>query len=101
MSLTAWDVIGYDGPAHIRIAGGRTLYETAFFYDNGRTHNVRLARLDTKDGLRQVNRYVDPDTEVELVQPCDCMTEPDPYDDRFECVLTHSSSCPLHPEHES
>lgn len=67
-TLTAWDVIGHDGDEYIRIVGGRTLYETAIFYDNMPGERVKLARLDTTDGLHQVNRYVDADTPVELVR---------------------------------
>ena len=68
--LTAHDLIGYDGDDHIRIVGGRALYESVMVpfdgYDGG---NVRLARIVADDrGLRQINRYVDPDTPVELVK---------------------------------
>jgi hypothetical protein len=66
--VTAWDLIGYDGDASIRIVGGRALYETAIFYDGTRQQFVKLARLEARaDGLAQVNRYVAPDTPVELV----------------------------------
>lgn len=67
--LTAWDAIGYDGDGYLRIVGGRTLYEAATFYDNTPGDRVKLSRLDTtSDGLlRQVNRYVDPDTLLEEV----------------------------------
>jgi hypothetical protein len=72
-NLTAFDLIGYDGEQWIRIVGGRTLYESVM---SGRSYeggNVRLARIEPvtdADGcprLRQINRYVDPDTPVELV----------------------------------
>lgn len=78
--MVAWDAIGRVPPTHrLRIVGGRALYEDAAFNDEtGRTH-VRLARLDTDEfGLQQVNRYVDPDTPVELVRD-DGYVEPDPF----------------------
>lgn len=62
---TAWDFIGYDGDYYLRLVGGRAKYETAIFYDDTRGEKVKLARLD--GSLRQVNRYVDPDTPVEVV----------------------------------
>lgn len=69
-SLTAHDLIGYDGDQYIRIVGGRALYETVLVLDGyDGTGSVRLARLDVGPlGLRQVNRYVHPDTPVELVR---------------------------------
>ena len=68
-SLIAHDLIGYDGDQYIRIVGGRTLYETVLVLDGYLDGNVRLCRIDTKHGLRQINRYVDPHTPVELVDP--------------------------------
>lgn len=67
-TYTAWDLIGYDGDLWLRIVGGRTLYEAAVFNDTTHGHRVRLDRLDTKNGLRVVNRYVDPDTPIRLVR---------------------------------
>lgn len=73
MTLTAWDLIGFPRTAGedqlwIRVQGGRALYEAASFDDSGRATRVRLSRLDvTPDGLHQVDRYVDPDTVVEVV----------------------------------
>lgn len=69
----AWDLIGFDGnwegeTASVRVKGGRTLYEAVMFIDGGRATKPRLARLEaTADGIRQVNRYVDPDTVCEIV----------------------------------
>jgi len=69
-SFTAWDAIGYDGDGYLRVVGGRTLYETAIFYDHTHGQMVKLVRLDTTDGrLRQINRYVSPDTPLEVVYP--------------------------------
>jgi hypothetical protein len=92
MTLTAWDLIGFDGtsrtlpenttrdpyaedaaryggpldePVAVRVVGGRALYESVG-NDGGRL--VRLARLDTTDGLHPVVRYVDPDTTMEVVK---------------------------------
>jgi hypothetical protein len=90
---TAWDLIGFDGtlasydidnplveearasgtlggPAHdstysVRVKGGRTLYEAV---SNNGGYKVCLARLDTSEGLRAVTRYVDADTELEVVK---------------------------------
>lgn len=62
----AWDLIGYDGPHSLRIVGGRTLYEAAIYYDDTPGDRVKLVRID--GGLRQVNRYVDPDTLIEIIQ---------------------------------
>lgn len=66
--MTAWDLIGYDGPDFVRIKGGRALYEAVMYLDNTPGEQVKLARLDaTADGLREISRYVDPDTELEIV----------------------------------
>ena len=66
--MIAFDLIGYDGPDYIRVVGGRTLYESVHVNDGYSDGSVRLVRLDTTRGLRQINRYVDPDTLVEFVQ---------------------------------
>lgn len=81
-TATAWDLIGFDGnwpmdhdpygdepepvSASVRLAGGRALYEAVMIRDGGNA--VRLARLDVDSrGLRQVNRYVRWDDELEVV----------------------------------
>lgn len=66
---TAWDFIGFDGTGgHVRIVGGRTLYEAVDYNDSRGGKLVRLARLEVEAwGLHQVNRYVDPDTPLEFV----------------------------------
>jgi hypothetical protein len=67
--MTAWEMIGYDGPDWIRVVGGRALYEAAIYYDDTPGECVKLARLDaTPTGIRQVSRYVHPDTPVEIVK---------------------------------
>jgi hypothetical protein len=65
--LVAHDLIGYDGDSYIRIKGGRALYETVMVSDGYTEGFVRLVRIDTTNGIHQINRYVDPDTLVELV----------------------------------
>jgi hypothetical protein len=72
----AWDYIGFDGRldendlriGHVRIVGGRALYEAVIYYDETPGDNVKLVRL-VADGvaIRQVERYVDPDTPLEFV----------------------------------
>jgi hypothetical protein len=69
--VPAWDLIGFGGTAGGRTAsvvtvGGRGVrYEAV---DGGEAANVRLARLEvTPDGIRQVNRWVDPDALVMVV----------------------------------
>jgi hypothetical protein len=66
---TAWDFIGYDGPAYLRIVGGSAKYEAAMYLDNTPGDRVKLARLEARgDGtLREISRYVDPDTLLEVV----------------------------------
>lgn len=80
----AWDLIGFDGgtadkPAHVRIRGGRALYEAVIFYDGTRQEKVKLSRLEaTPDGIRQVDRRVDPDTEMEILFDDGKVWEPTP-----------------------
>lgn len=58
---TAWEAIGWDdGP--FRIKGGRTVYEAVMYNCENDGRLVKLARLDTKDGIREIKRYVEPDT---------------------------------------
>ena len=71
--VLAWELIDYDGPLYIRIVGGRTLYDSVMIRDGWDGGNVRLVRLQPVfddqgfPRIRQINRYVDPDTPVELV----------------------------------
>jgi len=68
--MQAWDLLTpmnmnkIDNTHLVRIVGGRTLYESA---RNTRNDRVCLSRLET-DPLRQINRYIDWDTPVELVE---------------------------------
>ena len=65
---TAFDLIGYYGDQYIRIVGGRALYETVAARDGYWDGPVMLQRLDVRpDGLHTVCRWVDPLTQVELV----------------------------------
>lgn len=59
----AYELIGHEGK--FRLPGGRTTY-TAVMYDTGtaRSDRPRLARLETKGGLHQVNRWVDWDQPI-------------------------------------
>jgi hypothetical protein len=72
--MRAWDLIGFDGrDGSVRIKGGRALYESVDYNDTTPGEQVRLSRLDQvkcDDGrwrLRQVDRYVAPDTILEVV----------------------------------
>lgn len=66
-ATTAWNLIGWDDGL-LRIKGGRAVYEAVIFYEDTRGDCVKLARLEaTSDGIRQVSRYIDPDTELEPV----------------------------------
>lgn len=68
--VRAWDLIGHDGS--FRLAGGRTIYEAVMYNEaTARSTRVRLVRLDTGGGLHQVNRWVDPDTPVEVLEDFD------------------------------
>lgn len=70
-TTTAWALIGFDGRdgESVRVVGGRALYESVAFNDWSRGEMVQLRRLDVKpEGLREVVRYVDPDTLLEVVR---------------------------------
>lgn len=70
LTATAWELIGFDGAdgESVRVAGGRALYEAVVFNDATPGEMVRLDRLEVSaGGLRVVNRYVDPDTLLEVV----------------------------------
>ena len=68
---TAWELIGFDsdGGHRVRIRGGRAVYDAVVYYDDTPGEQVKLARLETSDGrgIYQVNRWVHPDTELEIV----------------------------------
>jgi hypothetical protein len=65
----AWDLIGEEG--QFRLIGGRSTYEAVMYNDaTAKSNKVRLAKLVAdphRYGIRQVNRYVDPDTLVEVL----------------------------------
>jgi hypothetical protein len=68
--LTDWDGPANwpDAPASVRIKDGRTLYEAVDYNDHTPGDKVRLARVTvTADGIRQINRWVDADTTLEVV----------------------------------
>jgi len=66
--VIAWDLIGELGA--FRLPGGHTVYESVLYScETARSNKVRLARLTSKDGyLHQINRYVDPDQIVEVLE---------------------------------
>jgi len=69
--VPAWDLIGHEGK--FRLVGGHRIYE-GVMYDlrTARSNRVRLAYLVADErGLRQINRYVDPDTPVEVIEDFD------------------------------
>ena len=55
----AWWMIGWDD-GKFRIVGERAMYEAVMYKDGG--DKIKLARLDTAVGLKEVSRYVDPNT---------------------------------------
>ncbi len=65
--MTAWELIGFDGL--VRIKGGRAVYDAVTYYDDTPGEMVKLSRLETSDekGIYQVNRWVRPETELEIV----------------------------------
>jgi len=65
----AWDFIGFDHDSYwLRIVGGRARYEAAIYYDDTPGDHVKLVRLDTSTGgIRQIERWVSPDTPLEVV----------------------------------
>ena len=62
----AYELIGQEG--QFRLPGGRAVYEGVMYDDaTARSNRVRLARLDTRNGLHQVNRWVDWDQPIEVI----------------------------------
>lgn len=67
---TAWESIGFDD-GNFRIKGGRAIYEAVMYNCVNDAANVKLARLDTTGNrLREVSRYVHPDTVLEFDSEC-------------------------------
>jgi hypothetical protein len=68
-TATAWELIGLvPDNARVRIQGGRALYDEVIFWDDTPGEKVLLARLDVgARGLKQVNRYVEHNTVLEIV----------------------------------
>ena len=70
--VKAWDAVGHDGT--LRIKGGTAIYDAVdHFCDRQRTNRVRLARLGEYEGtnafgIHQTNRWVEPDTILEILQ---------------------------------
>jgi hypothetical protein len=66
--VPACELVGREGT--FRLPAGRATYE-AVMYDCGRARSdrIRLARIETRDGgLYQVNRYVDWEQPIEVLQ---------------------------------
>jgi hypothetical protein len=73
MSTTkrACELIGHEGT--FKLPGGHATYE-AVMYNEARTdsYRPRLARLEaTPEGIHQVNRYVDWDQPIEVIEDLD------------------------------
>lgn len=64
----AWDAIGWDD-GNFRIKGGRTTYNAVIYNCETGGRMVKLSKLVAgPHGLQQVNRYVDPDTQLEFLE---------------------------------
>lgn len=74
-TATAWESIGFD-EGKFRIKGGRALYEAVMYNCVNNARMVKLARLkicapNHPGGIptvREVSRYVEPDTILEFVE---------------------------------
>lgn len=72
-TATAWESIGFD-EGKFRIKGGRALYEAVMYNCANSAQLVKLARLDVvrvgnQNRIKEVSRYVKPDTILEFVEP--------------------------------
>lgn len=73
-TATAWDSIGFDD-GRFRVRGGRTKYEAVTYNCATGGRMVKLSRLKILprqedrlfSGLREVVRYVEPDTVLEFL----------------------------------
>lgn len=64
----AWDLIGAAGTFRLWPNGNAT-YEQVDFHDSTPGTQVKLSRLVAEDaGLRCVERYVDPDTLIQVME---------------------------------
>jgi len=66
-TATAWQSIGWD-EGKFRIRGGRVKYEAVMYNCANRGRLVKLARIDVlpEGKVKEVSRYVDPDTVLEF-----------------------------------
>lgn len=65
MRKTAWEMIGWDNGL-FRIVGGRATYEAVMYNCATGGRLVKLAKLvPVKGGIREVSRYVEPETMLE------------------------------------
>ena len=67
--MTAWELVGAHG--RFRIVGGRTEYEGIDYRDDTAGTKVRISRLVEGGGFRQVDRWIDPDTQIEVIERWD------------------------------
>jgi len=66
----AFELIGREG--QFRLSGGRTIYEAVMYNESSaRSDRVRLARIDTANGIRQINRWVDWHQPIEVIELSD------------------------------
>lgn len=64
---TAWESIGWD-EGLFRIKGGHAVYEVVVYNCHNEGRLVKLAKLKPEEsGIREVKRYVDPDTVLEFL----------------------------------
>ena len=64
-----WSWMEEEGVQGLRVRGGRVVWEEAQYLERGTGRRVRLARLHQEGGrLEQRERFVDPDTPVEVVR---------------------------------
>lgn len=64
----SWEPWEEFGIVAFRLEGGRAEYEHAQYCEGGHYERVRIGRLlPTKDGIRQIVRWVNPDTRVTII----------------------------------
>lgn len=62
----------YENVSAFRLKGGRAIYEDAQYLERGRYESVLVSRLEV--GLHFVKRWVDPDTEIDVVALCEVVS---------------------------
>lgn len=81
-TVPAYSLVGAEG--RFRVPGGRATYESVIYNDEtARGDRIRLTRLEvTPDGLHQVNRWVDWEAPVEILDLQEGWWEPYTYHGR-------------------